>query len=524
MNTGAPLMLSPQAAAGRVLGIQRKLHKWASDDQDRGFSDLHNLVCDPATLLVAWRRVRGNRGSRSAGIDGQTAYEIETRQGVERFLGELREELRAGTFRPLAVKERAIPKRSGKLRYLGIPTVRDRVVQAALKLVLEPIFEVDFQPCSYGFRPGRRTQDALAEIQHFTFRSYEWIVEGDIEACFDRIDHTALMDRVRRRIKDKRVLALIKAFLKAGVLRQHGHLARSVTGTPQGEILSPLLANIALSALDEHFVQAWQAMGTVSQRYYARKRGAATYRLVRYADDFVICVAGTRRHAEALVTETAQVLRPLGLTLSLEKTRITHIDEGVDFLGWRIKRDRGRRGRPGIFLFPSKAALATVKAKIKQITRSGTNQSLDQLLHRLNPVLRGWCAYFRSGQCSRTFQYLRQYTWRRVTGWLRRKYPKRSWRWLRRHHLPRWWPTGTETVLYNPAAVSTTRYRYRAARIETPWQSGRIASRDANGYLEQLQFLFEDDHRHARGEPDAGELARPVRRAAASRPPRAPAE
>jgi len=272
VNTGAPLMLSPQAAAGRVLGIQRKLHKWASDDQDRGFSDLHNLVCDPATLLVAWRRVRGNRGSRSAGIDGQTAYEIETRQGIERFLDELREELRAGTFRPLAVKERAIPKRSGKLRYLGIPTVRDRVVQAALKLVLEPIFEVDFQPCSYGFRPGRRTQDALAEIQHFTFRSYEWIVEGDIEACFDRIDHTALMDRVRWRIRDRRVLALIKAFLKAGVLKQHGDLARSVTGTPQGGILSPLLANIALSALDEHFAKAWEAMGTVSQRYYAQAR------------------------------------------------------------------------------------------------------------------------------------------------------------------------------------------------------------------------------------------------------------
>jgi RNA-directed DNA polymerase len=215
VNSGAPLALSPRAASERVLGIQRKLHKWASDDQDRGFSDLHNLVCDSATLLVAWGRVRGNRGSRSAGIDGQTAHQIEVRLGVQQFLGELREELRAGAFRPLAVKERAIPKRGGKLRYLGIPTVRDRVVQAALKLVLEPIFEADFQPCSYGFRPGRRTQDAIAEVQHFTFRSYEWVVEGDIEACFDRIDHAALMDRVRERVKDKRVLRLVKAFLKA---------------------------------------------------------------------------------------------------------------------------------------------------------------------------------------------------------------------------------------------------------------------------------------------------------------------
>jgi RNA-directed DNA polymerase len=490
VNTGVPVGLSPQAATERVLGIQRKLHKWASSDQERRFSDLHNLVCDPATLLVAWRRVRGNRGSRSAGIDGQTAYEIEVRQGVEVFLSELRQELRAGTFRPLAVKERAIPKRGGKLRYLGIPTVRDRVVQAALKLVLEPIFEADFQPCSYGFRPGRRTQDAIAEVQHFTFRSYEWVVEGDIEACFDRIDHTALMGRVRQRVEDKRVLRLIKAFLLAGILKAHGDLERSVTGTPQGGVLSPLLANIALSVLDEHFARAWKAMGTVNQRYYARKRGEATYRLVRYADDFVICVAGTRRHAEALVAETAQVLRPLGLTLSTQKTRITHIDEGLDFLGWRIKRDLGRRGRPGIFLFASKTSLASVKAKIKQITRSGTNQSLDQLLHRLNPVLRGWCAYFRSGQSSRTFQYLAHYTWRRVTGWLRRKYPKRNWRWLRRHHLPGWWPTGRETVLYNPAAVSTTRYRYRGARIETPWQGGWVAEREPTAGLERLQGLI----------------------------------
>jgi RNA-directed DNA polymerase len=233
VNTGAPWP-TPKLAEARVLGIQRKLHKWASDDQQRRFKDLHNLVCDSATLMVAWRRVRGNRGSRSAGIDGQTAYEIEARHGVERFLQELREELQAGTFWPLAVKERAIPKRGGKLRYLGIPTVRDRVVQAALKLVLEPIFEADFQPCSYGFRPGRRTQDAIAEVQYLTFRKYEWVVEGDIEACFDRIDHTALMDRVRDRIEDKRVLGLIKAFLHAGVLRQHGGFERSVTGTPQG--------------------------------------------------------------------------------------------------------------------------------------------------------------------------------------------------------------------------------------------------------------------------------------------------
>jgi RNA-directed DNA polymerase len=223
LNSAAPWP-GPQAAQERVLGIQRKLHRWAEDDQDRRFQDLHNLVCDPATLMVAWQRVRANRGSRSAGVDRQNAYDVERRLGVEQFLGGLREELRAGTFRPAPVKERLIPKRGGKLRRLGIATVRDRVVQAALKLVLEPIFEADFQPCSYGFRPGRRAQDAIAEIHYLTSspRNYEWIVEADIEACFDRIDHTALMRRVRGRIEDKRVLALIKAFLHAGILTEHG--------------------------------------------------------------------------------------------------------------------------------------------------------------------------------------------------------------------------------------------------------------------------------------------------------------
>ena len=184
MNSGGPRP-SPKLAQERVLGIQRKLHRWSIDDQDRRFDDLHNLVCDPATLMVAWHRVRANRGSRSAGVDGQTARYIEQVLGVEKFLDGLREELRSGSFRPLPVKERLIPKRGGtkKFRRLGVPALRDRVVQAALKLVLEPIFEADFQPCSYGYRPGRRTQDAIAEIHYLTSRSYEWIVEGDIKAC-----------------------------------------------------------------------------------------------------------------------------------------------------------------------------------------------------------------------------------------------------------------------------------------------------------------------------------------------------
>jgi RNA-directed DNA polymerase len=209
------------------------------------------------------------------------------------------------------------------------------VAQAALKLILEPIFEAGFQPCSYGFRPGRRAQDAIAEIHHLAShpRNYAWVLEGDIEACFDRIDHTALMARVRRRVGDKRVLALVKAFCKAGILTEAQAVQDTQAGTPQGGILSPLLANIALSALDEHFTAAWAAMGDSSARHRRRQRGLATYRLVRYADDFVVMVHGTRAHAEALREEAAAALAPLGLRLAETKTRIVHIDEGFDFLG-----------------------------------------------------------------------------------------------------------------------------------------------------------------------------------------------
>ena len=203
MNSGGPWP-APKLAQERVLGIQRKLHKWSIDDQDRRFDDLHNLVCDPATLMVAWQRVRANRGSRSAGVDGQTARYIEQVLGVERFLDGLREELRSGSFRPLPVKERLIPKRGGtkKFRRLGVPALRDRVVQAALKLVLEPIFEADFQPCSTGTGPdaGRRTRSLRSTTSPIPL-AYEWIVEADVKACFDELSHSAILDRVRRRIR-----------------------------------------------------------------------------------------------------------------------------------------------------------------------------------------------------------------------------------------------------------------------------------------------------------------------------------
>ena len=244
-------------------------------------------------MMHAWERVSTNAGARTPGVDKATVAMIETWVGVEEFLGQIRDLLKAGEFRPVEVRQVMIPKKSGKLRKLGIPTVADRVVQASLKAVLEPIFEADFQPCSYGFRPNRRAQDAIAEIQFYGTRRYHWVLEADIKACFDEISHTALMERLRARIKDKRICALVKAFLKSGVFTELGDREDTLTGTPQGGILSPLLANIALSALDEHFTRQWQQeMGTDGQRAKRRRSGQGNWKLIRFADD---CVPRTLR-------------------------------------------------------------------------------------------------------------------------------------------------------------------------------------------------------------------------------------
>ncbi len=473
MNIGVPWPSLDEARV-RVLGIQTKLHQWAMSDASRRFDDLFNLVCDPAFLLLAWHRVRGNKGARTAGVDGETAYYVETVRGVERFLAELRTDLKARTFTPLPVRERLITKRSGKLPRLGIATVRDRVVQAALKLVLEPIWETDFRPSSYGFRPNRRAHDALAETHLFTSRSYEWVLEADIEACFDQISHSALMERVRERVGDKRVLALVKAFLKAGVLNVDGQHQDTHTGTPQGGILSPVLANLALSVLDDHFHRRWPAASHVCEA--RRRKGLANYRLVRYADDFVVLVAGDHAHAEQVREEVAAVLAPMGLRLSQDKTAVRHIDEGFDFLGHRIQRHTQRGSdRRFVYTYPTKASLAAVKAKVRTITRQGTNLPLKLLLHRLNPVLRGWTYFFRHAASAKTFAYLHAFVWRRVIRWLRRKHPRAPWKQLRRRHLPDGWPTADGVVQFDPQAVTIVRYRYRGNSIPTPWSQQTAA-------------------------------------------------
>jgi RNA-directed DNA polymerase len=469
VNTLAPF--DAMLAEERVLGWQTKLHRWAGEDEHKRFGDLFNLLCDPATLVVAWERVKRNRGSKTAGVDGETRKRIE-QAGVGNVLGELRRSLRDGSYAPLPVREREIPKRgSGKVRRLGIPALRDRIVQMAAKLVLEPIFEADFCPTSYGFRSRRRAQDAIGETRQFINHGYEWVIEGDVEDCFGSIHQGLLMEQVRLRVTDKRVLQLIRLFLAAGVMSELGTVTATPSGTPQGAILSPLLANVALSVLDRRFEAAWQAHDGPQRRARYRAKGHATYRLVRYADDFLVLVAGTRAQAEAIKEQTAEFMaEQMRLTLSPEKTAITHVDDGFDFLGWRVKRWH-RPGRASVAItFPSDRALGDIKHRIKELTgRATTNLSLDQLIHALNPILRGWTNYHRHSAAKRCFGYLSYYLWWRVIRWLRKKYPRLTWKQIKRRCWGRKWTSKEGARLHWPAEVPVTRYQYRGHHIPTPW-------------------------------------------------------
>jgi RNA-directed DNA polymerase len=477
-NGGAPAEAAPVGAYQWVSEMQAKLHRWAAADAGRRFDDLFNLVHDPATLLLAYDRVAANRGARTPGVDGLTVADVEQQTGVSGFLDGLRAQLKAGTFGPLPVRERKIPRPggSGKVRRLGIPAVADRVVQAALKLVLEPVFEADFKPVSYGFRPRRRAQDAIAEIHFYGTHGYRWALDADIAACFDEIDHAALMDRVRKRIKDKRVLALVKAFLKAGLLTELGEPQDTLTGTPQGGILSPLLANIALSALDEHLHRAWESGGVLSTSYRREKRraqGLPSWRLVRYADDFVVLVNGTRQDTEALREEVARVLAPMGLRLSEAKTKVVHLSEGFDFLGFRIqwRRKQGTSNRY-VYTFISSRALRSVKAKIRAVTHRTSQQDLAVVLINLNRITHGWANYFRHAVAKHAFRKIDDLAWWRVVRMLRTRH---HWGWKdvrRRLTGPtgQWRPITADGIeLRKIAKVPVTRYRYRGNTIPNPW-------------------------------------------------------
>jgi RNA-directed DNA polymerase len=394
--------------------LQRALYRAAKRSAGRRFHALYDKVSRQDILRRAWELVKANRGV--AGVDSQTVQFIEE-TGMEAFLHQLQERLREGRYRPHPVKRVYIPKADGRRRPLGIPAVRDRVVQAAVKIVIEPIFEADFQPCSFGFRPKRSAHDANEVIRQVANQGRVWVVDADIENYFDTIDHEKLMEMVEKRISDRRVLKLIRQFLKAGVL-EDGKVRTLTAGTPQGGVLSPLLANIYLNYLDKVWMERCRQLGV----------------LVRYADDEVI-LCRTETDAKEALCRLHIIMERLGLRLHPSKTRLVNLQEGqegFDFLGFHHRKVKSlRRGRYFLLRWPGRKALRAIREKIQAITgnRRHLVLSLKEVIAEINPILRGWGNYFRVGNSSRHFQLIDMYVLERLYLFLSKKHGKsgRGW-------------------------------------------------------------------------------------------------
>ena len=384
----------------QVRELQRTLYRAAKADPKRRFHALYDKVCRRDVLERAWELVRANRGA--AGIDRQTIADVE-QYGVAKLLDGLERDLRDGSYRTLPARRVFIPKpgRPTEQRPLSIPAVRDRIVQAATKTVIEPIFEADFAECSFGFRPRRSAHDALQVLVDEAWKGKRWVAETDIASCYEEIPHDRLMSAIEERICDRKLLKLLRAMLRSGVM-QDGAVVRSVAGTPQGGVVSPVLCNVYLHRLDRQ----WQTRG------YGI--------LVRYADD-LLAICSSEREAQAALEALRAILGELGLRLKEPKTRIVELrqgGEGFTFLGFehRLATARTRTGRVEFLVrYPSPEAIKRARRRVSEITaRRRLLVPVEQIVQELNMFLRGWSGYFRYGNSSPAFHQLMVHTYDRL--------------------------------------------------------------------------------------------------------------
>ena len=402
--------------------MQKKLSQKAEQEPEHQFENLYGLLCNEVWLRVAYHNVNTNQGRETAGVDGESMSHFN--RDVEGHLEELRNLLKTKDFEPQPVRRVYIPKANGKKRPLGIPGIRDRIVQEALRMILEPIWEATFSKHSYGFRPNRSTYDATAYLANRLTgygKSYQWIVEGDIASYFDTIPHRRLMKEIKKRVADRDIRDFLWKFLRAGVMTNNTY-EDTLTGTPQGGIVSPLLANIFLHKLDKYMESKYLNLSE-KERARRRKNGLSNFLYVRYADDWVVLSNGTRAQALEMKEELRLVLAQMGLTLSEEKTEVTHITEGFIFLGYRISRGMGT-SKMGPRVEIPESAIKSFRHKTQAILAPGTtNESVGAKILAMNQLIRGWCNYYRCTMSpSIPFNRLTHEVYWNMAHWLGRKY------------------------------------------------------------------------------------------------------
>ena len=396
------------------------LAKTASEHPDHRFTNLYDLLHWDYWMHISAERVLARPGSQTDGVDKVTRAAF--KEDYERQMTTLIDQLKRRTYEPRPVRRVYIPKHDGKKRPLGIPALRDRIVQEALRAILDPIYESDFHPHSYGFRKGRRTMDAIAVLMPLlnTSLKYYYVIEGDLQSYFDTVHHRTLMKLLRRRLKDRALLDLIWKFLKSGVM-ERGLFGRTDSGVPQGGVISPLLANVYLNEFDKWAAAQWDLDRHARRR--RRKAGLGNFKMVRYADDFVVISNGTKAEVKATKQAIQQFLEnELHLTLSEEKTAITHVNDGFNFLGFHIQRKQVS-GKWVVHLRPTAKAKERVTRKLKDLTsRNWAWMDEYNRLTTLNAIVRGWAEYYRYTSLVTDIEDITSFAWFRYLYWLRKKH------------------------------------------------------------------------------------------------------